>query len=69
MTLIFSAGSFTDTERYEQSASRSLEWGGALTQSLLETLNAKQNLETGANGVQLTTTSNSVGQHALELKQ
>jgi hypothetical protein len=69
VTLIFSAGSFTDTERYEQSASRSLEWGGALTQSLLETLNAKQNLETGANGVQLTTTSNSVGQHALELKQ
>lgn len=68
-TLIFSAGSFTDTEQYEASASRSLEWGRALTEPPLRALNAGQNLETGANGVQLTTNSAGVGQHTLELKE
>ena len=68
MTLIFSAGSFTDTEQYESSASRSLDWGRALTMPPLLALNAGQNLETGANGVQLTTNSLAVGQHTLELR-
>jgi len=67
MTLIFSAGSFTDTEQYESSATQSLDWGRALTMSPLVTLNIRQNLETGANGVQLTTNSEEVGQHTLEL--
>ncbi len=67
MTLIFSAGSFTDTEEYETSAARSLDWGKALTMPLLKTLNAEQNLENGANGVQLTTNSKNIGQHTLEL--
>ena len=69
VTLIFSAGSFTDTEQYEASASRPLDWGRGLTQAPLEALNARQNLETGANGVQLTTNSAGVGQHTLELKE
>ena len=67
MTLIFSAGSFTDTEQYEQSAARSLEWGKFLTLPPLVVLNDGQNLETGANGVQLTTNSKGIGQHTLEL--
>ena len=67
VTLIFSAGSFTDTEDYEASASRSLDWGKALTMPPLVALNSRQDLETGANGVQLTTNSKGIGQHALEL--
>lgn len=66
MTLIFSAGSFTDTEQYEKSAARSLEWGKFLTLPPLVVLNDGQNLETGANGVQLTTNSKGIGQHTLE---
>jgi hypothetical protein len=69
VTLIFSAGSLTDTQNYEQSASRALEWGAALTQPPLNTLNARQDLETGANGVQLTATATRVGQHSLELEK
>lgn len=68
VTLIFSAGSFTDTEQYETSATQSLDWGRALTFAPLRALNAGQNLETGANGVQLTTNSPGVGQHTLELR-
>lgn len=66
MTLIFSAGSFTDTEQYEKSTARSLEWGKSLTLPPLVVLNDGQNLETGANGVQLTTNSKGIGQHTLE---
>jgi len=68
LTLIFSAGSFTDTEQYELSATQSLEWGKALTKPLLVTLNSRQNLESGINGVQLTTNSKGIGQHTLQLK-
>ena len=68
MTLIFSAGSFTDTQQYESSAARSLDWGRALTKPLPVTLNARQSLETGQNGIQLTTNSEGIGQHTLELK-
>lgn len=68
VTLIFSAGSFTDTEQYEQSASTGLDWGSGLLQRPLVLLNSRQSLETGANGVQLTTNSDAAGQHALELK-
>ena len=67
ITLIFSAGSFTDTEQYEASATQSLGWGKALTMPPLVALNARQNLESGANGVQLTTNSKGIGQHTLEL--
>ena len=69
VTLIFSAGSFTDTEQYESSAAASLAWGRGLTLPLLKALNGSQNLETGANGVQLTTNSRGAGQHTLELKE
>ena len=68
MTLIFSAGSFTDTEQYDSSAIRSLDWGKSLTMPLLVTLNSRQNLENGENGLQLTTNSGGIGQHTLELK-
>jgi len=68
LTLIFSAGSFTDTEQYETSASRSLDWGKSLTMPPLITLNLEKNLETGANGLQMTTSSDAVGQHTLQLK-
>jgi hypothetical protein len=67
MTLIFSTGSFTDTERYETAPARPLGWGKALTMPPLVTLNARQNLETGQNGIQLTTSPVAVGQHTLEL--
>lgn len=67
MTLIFSAGSFTDTEAYESSAARSLDWGKALMQPPLVSLNAGQDLESGINGVQLTMNSSGIGQHTLEL--
>jgi hypothetical protein len=68
MTLILSAGSFTDTEHYEASAARSLDWGKALTMPILVSLNSRHNLESGANGLQLTTNSKGIGQHTLELK-
>ena len=67
VTLIFSAGSFTNTEQHEQSATRSLDWGLALTEPPLKGLNRIQNLESGANGMQLTTNSLGIGQHTLEL--
>jgi len=68
VTLIFSVGSLTDTELYEQFAQRELAWGMALTQPPLQTLNVRQNLSTGANGVQLVGTTTAVGQHTLELQ-
>jgi len=67
VSMIFSVGSFTDTEHYESSARRPLDWGRALTDPLPVALNAAQSLETGANGLQLTTNSRKVGQHAPEL--
>ena len=69
VTLIFSAGSFTDTEQYERSATQSLNWGLALIEPPLTALNRNQDLESGANGLQLTTNSIGIGQHTLELKQ
>ena len=68
MTLIFSAGSFTDTEQYESSASRSLDWGWNLLSPPLVVLNSGNDLESGANGIQLTTNSKGIGQHTLELR-
>lgn len=68
VTLLFSAGSFTDTQQYEDSASKPLEWGRGLILPPLNALNSRQNLETGANGVQLTTNSEGVGQQTLELR-
>jgi hypothetical protein len=68
LTLLFSTGSFTDTEQYESSPTRSLDWGKALTMPPLVSLNDRQNLETGLNGIQLTTSPEAVGQHALELQ-
>jgi hypothetical protein len=68
LTLLFSTGSFTDTEQYETSPARSLDWGKALTMPPLVSLNDRQNLETGQNGIKLTTSPKAVGQHALELK-
>jgi hypothetical protein len=67
LTLLFSTGSFTDTEQYESSPARSLDWGKALTMPPLVSLNDRQNLETGLNGIKLTTSPEAVGQHALEL--
>lgn len=68
VTLIFSVGSLTDTKRYEKSVREQLAWGMALTQPPLKTLNAQQNLATGANGIQLVGASTKVGQHTLELR-
>ncbi len=67
VTLLFSTGSFTDTEQYESSPARSLDWGKALTMPLPVGLNGRQNRETGQNGIQLTTSPSAVGQHALQL--
>lgn len=67
VSFIFTLGTLTDTEQYEEAVARSTQWGAALTQPPLNTLNLKTNLETGANGIQLTATSTGVGQHALEL--
>ena len=68
ITLILTAGSLTDTEQYDSSAVRSLDWGKALTMPILVTLNSRQDLESGENGLQLTTNSDGIGQHTLELK-
>lgn len=67
-SLIFSAGALTDTERYTQASAGALKWGSGLIDPPLKTLNAHSNLETGANGFQLTATSPSAGQHALEMQ-
>jgi hypothetical protein len=67
VSFILTMGSLTDTQQYEEAVARSSQWGAALTQPPLKTLNLKANLETGANGIQLTATSTGVGQHALEL--
>jgi hypothetical protein len=68
MTLIFSAGSFTDTENYESSPAELLDWGKALTQPLLVSLNTRQSLKSGENGLEQTTSADGIGQHTLELK-
>ena len=68
LTLLFSTGSFTDTRQYEESPARSLDWGKALTMPPFVTLNSPQDLETGQNGIQLTTSPAVVGQHTLELQ-
>ncbi len=67
VSFILTLGSLTDTQQYEEAVARSAQWGAALTQPPLKTLNLKANLETGANGIQLTATSTGAGQHALEL--
>jgi hypothetical protein len=67
-TLIFSAGSLTDTHLYEQSADRALDWGRGLTMPPPISLNARQSLETGVHGMQLSGTTTGVGQHTLELR-
>jgi hypothetical protein len=66
MTLIFSIGSLTDTSDYEASADSAMTWGLGLTDPLLVSLNREQNLDTGANGLQLSGTPDAVGQHTLE---
>lgn len=66
-SLIFSVGALTDTERYAQASAGALEWGALLTKPPLKTLNARSNLDTGANGFQLTATTPQAGQHTLEL--
>lgn len=68
MTLLFSTGSFTDTKHYESSPARPLGWGKALVTPLPVSLNSRQNLETGQNGIQLATSPVAVGQHTLEMK-
>lgn len=68
-SLIFSVGALTDTERYAQASSGSLRWGAALTEPPLKTLNVGSDLETGANGFQLTATTPRAGQHTLELAE
>ena len=67
-TLIFSAGSLTDTHLYEQSADRALDWGRGLTMPPPISLNARQSLETGVHGMQLSGTTTGVGQHTLEFR-
>ena len=67
VTLIFSAGSLTDTHLYEESVDRAMDWGRGLTLPPLVTLNVMQSVETGANGMQLSGTTTKVGQHTLEL--
>lgn len=66
ITLIFSIGSLTDTASYEASAESAMSWGLGLTDPLLVSLNREQNLDTGANGLQLSGTPTAVGQHTLE---
>lgn len=68
VTLIFSAGSLTDTTRYEESGSHTVNWGASLTFPLLESLNVAQSLESGTRGVQLIATPTIVGQHTLGLQ-
>jgi hypothetical protein len=67
MTLIFSIGSLTDTAAYEASADHPMNWGLGLTDPLLVSLNRGQDLESGANGLQLSGTPAAAGQHTLEL--
>lgn len=69
MTLVVSAGSLTNTEQYDASGTRSLGWGKGLLLTSFRALNRSSSLETGANGVQLTTSPDGIGQHTLELKE
>ena len=67
ITLLVSAESVADTERYEAGSEGILLWGAASTRLPLEALNRDSDLKSGANGVQLTATPPSVGQHTLSL--
>lgn len=69
VTLVVSAGSMTDTQQYEDLTAGSLTWGRALTERPSKVLNSNQNLENGDNGIQLTATTEKVGQHTLELRK
>ena len=66
-SLVVSVGSLTDTSLYDDASTRLNSWGMALTRSLPETLNARQNLEDGRYGLELNGTGRAVGQHTLEL--
>ena len=44
------------------------QWGMTLLRPLPETLNARQSLDTGANGLELTNTPVYAGQHTLEMR-
>lgn len=65
--IFFSVHKVVDTSMYYVSTGPN-QWGMTLLRPLPETLNARQSLDTGANGLELTNTPVYAGQHTLEMR-
>jgi hypothetical protein len=57
-----------DTSEYEDDAMDAANWGVRLLDPLPQGLNARQNLNTGANGLEQSGTTTDIGQHSLEMR-
>jgi len=68
-TLFFKIKSLSDTDAYRHSQEAILGWGRALLTSPPVALNAAQNLDSGAAGMEVIRTEGPVGQRALELRE
>jgi hypothetical protein len=57
-----------DTSEYEDDAMDAANWGAGLLDPLPQVLNMRQNLNTGANGLEQSGTTTDIGQHSLEMR-
>lgn len=67
MELFFSVQTLVDTTAYQDLIGPN-QWGTSLLNPLPQTLNARQSLETGQNGLELIATPTKAGQHTLEMR-
>lgn len=67
VSFLYSVVSLVDTSYLEEEPA-AFQWGASLLKPLPETLNAKQSLDSGLNGLELKGTTKSVGQRSLEMR-
>ena len=64
---VFSMQQIIDTSDYEDDYMHAADWGASMLSALPQTLNTKQNLASGASGIEQGGTTTKVGQHTLEM--
>jgi hypothetical protein len=57
-----------DTSEFEDDAMDAADWGASLLDPLPQVLNSRQNLNTGAAGLEQCGTTTDIGQHSLEMR-
>ncbi len=65
---VFSLQQIIDTSDYEDDYFHAADWGRSMLRTLPQTLNAMQNLHSGAAGIEQSGTTTKVGQHTLEIR-